>query len=42
MIQRRAKNALVVLAGLALASLGIYNIVLKATFAPIDDGVFWT
>ncbi len=42
MIQRRTKNALVVLAGLALATLGLYNIVLKATFAPMDDGIFWT
>ena len=42
MIQRRTKNALVVLAGLALAALGIYNIALKATFSPMDDGVFWT
>ena len=42
MTQRRTKNALVVLAGLAFAALGIYNIVLKATFAPMDDGVFWT
>ena len=31
MIRRRLKNALVVLAGLALAALGVYNIVLKAT-----------
>jgi PAS domain S-box-containing protein len=42
MIKRRAKNALVVLVGLALGALGVYNIVLKATFAPMDDGVFWT
>jgi two-component system NtrC family sensor kinase len=42
MTQRRTKNAVVVLAGLAFAALGIYNIALKATFAPMDDGVFWT
>jgi two-component system, NtrC family, sensor kinase len=37
----RLKNAAVVLVGLALATLGIYNIVLKATFTLMDDGVFW-
>ena len=37
----RLKNAAVVLVGLALAALGIYNIVLKATFTLMDDGVFW-
>ncbi len=42
MTQRRYKNALVVLVGLALASLGVYNIVLKATWSLMDDGVFWT
>jgi two-component system NtrC family sensor kinase len=41
MIQRRLKNALVVVFGLALASLGVYNIVLKATWSLMDDGVFW-
>ncbi|MCG6921195.1 MAG: PAS domain S-box protein [Acidobacteria bacterium] len=41
MIQRRFKNALVVGLGLALASLGVYNIVLKATWSLMDDGVFW-
>ncbi|HSD65239.1 MAG TPA: PAS domain S-box protein, partial [Vicinamibacteria bacterium] len=41
MSRRRLKNVLVVLAGLALASLGVYNIVLKATWTSADDGVFW-
>jgi two-component system, NtrC family, sensor kinase len=41
MSRRRLKNALVVLAGLALAALGAYNIVLKATWTAVDDGVFW-
>ena len=41
MTQRRYKNVLVVLAGLTLASLGVYNIVLKATWTLMDDGVFW-
>src|SRR5688572_28588329 len=35
------KNALVVFVALVLASLGIYNIVLKATWTIMDDGVFW-
>ncbi len=41
MTRRYAKNTLVVLAGLALAALGVYNIVLKATWTLMDDGVFW-
>jgi PAS domain S-box-containing protein len=41
MTQRRYKNLLVVLAGLTLASIGVYNIVLKATWTVMDDGVFW-
>ncbi|HXK11728.1 MAG TPA: ATP-binding protein [Vicinamibacteria bacterium] len=41
MTGRRLKNTLVVLAGLALAALGVYNIVLKATWTLMDDGVFW-
>jgi PAS domain S-box-containing protein len=41
MSQRRLKNALVVVFGLTLASLGVYNIVLKATWSLMDDGVFW-
>jgi PAS domain S-box-containing protein len=41
MSRRRLKNSLVVLAGLALASLGVYNLVLKATWTSVDDGVFW-
>ena len=39
---RRLKNAIVVLAGLLLAALGVYNIALKATWTVMDDGVFWT
>jgi PAS domain S-box-containing protein len=35
------KNAVVLLVGLLLATLGIYNIVLKATWTLMDDGVFW-
>ena len=35
------KNAVVVFVALVLASLGIYNIVLKATWTIMDDGVFW-
>jgi PAS domain S-box-containing protein len=41
MTQRRIKNTLVVLAGLVLAALGVYNVVLKATWTLMDDGVFW-
>jgi two-component system, NtrC family, sensor kinase len=41
MSRRRLKNSLVVLAALALASLGVYNVVLKATWTAVDDGVFW-
>lgn len=41
MTRRHLKNTLVVLAGLALAALGVYNIVLKASFTLMDDGVFW-
>ena len=41
MTGRRLKNTLVVLVGLALAGLGVYNIVLKATWTLMDDGVFW-
>ena len=41
MNQRRVKNTLAVLVGLALASLGVYNIVLKATWTLMDDGAFW-
>src|SRR5262249_36608036 len=39
--RRRVKNLAVVLAGALLASLGVYNIVLKATWTLLDDGVFW-
>jgi PAS domain S-box-containing protein len=41
MRRSRAKNIAVVMVGLLLASLGIYNIVLKATWTLMDDGVFW-
>jgi hypothetical protein len=41
MTQRRLKNTLAVLVGLALAALGVYNIVHKATWTLMDDGVFW-
>jgi two-component system NtrC family sensor kinase len=37
----RLKNIAVVLFGLALAGLGVYNIVIKATWSLMDDGVFW-
>src|SRR5262245_87610 len=35
------KNLAVTLLALLLAALGIYNIVLKATWTLMDDGVFW-
>ncbi len=38
---RRFKNAVVVAVGLALAGLGVANLVLKASFALMDDGAFW-
>jgi len=41
MTRRHTKNALVVIVGAALAALGIYNLVLKATWSVMDDGVFW-
>lgn len=41
MTRRHLKNTMVVLAGVALAALGVYNIVLKASFTLMDDGVFW-
>src|SRR5216684_788395 len=37
----RLKNVAVVVFGLALAGLGVYNIVIKATWSLMDDGVFW-
>jgi PAS domain S-box-containing protein len=37
----RLKNALVLAVAVLLAALGIYNIVLKATWTLMDDGVFW-
>jgi PAS domain S-box-containing protein len=35
------KNAAVLTVAVALASLGFYNLVLKATWTLMDDGVFW-
>jgi PAS domain S-box-containing protein len=35
------KNVTVLAVALLLASLGVYNIVLKATWTLLDDGVFW-
>ena len=35
------KNAAVLTVAVALASLGFYNLVLKATWTLLDDGVFW-
>jgi hypothetical protein len=35
------KNVAVLAIALLLASLGVYNIVLKATWTLLDDGVFW-
>jgi two-component system NtrC family sensor kinase len=35
------KNAVVIAIAVALAALGVYNIVLKATWTLLDDGVFW-
>ncbi len=40
-MHRRVKNALFALAGLALAALGVTNVVMKATWTMMDDGVFW-
>jgi S1-C subfamily serine protease len=37
----RLKNALVIAVGLALAGLGVANLVLKASFTLMDDGAFW-
>jgi len=41
MRSRRLKNAVVVGVGLALAGLGVANLVLKASFTLMDDGAFW-
>ena len=41
MRSRRVKNVLVVAAALVLAALGVSNLVLKASFTLMDDGVFW-
>ena len=37
----RLKNVAVLAVALLLASLGVYNIFLKATWTLMDDGVFW-
>src|SRR5688500_10300011 len=37
----RLKNVAVVAVALLLATLGVYNIFLKATWTLMDDGVFW-
>jgi two-component system, NtrC family, sensor kinase len=41
MTRRRWRSSLVVLMGLAFATLGVYNVVQKATWSLMDDGVFW-
>ena len=41
MRSRRFQNAVVVAVGLALAGLGVANLVLKASFTLMDDGAFW-
>ncbi len=41
MTRPAAKNLVVLAVAFVLASLGIYNIVLKATWTLADDGVFW-
>jgi two-component system, NtrC family, sensor kinase len=41
MKRARVRNAAFVLVALLLASLGLYNIFLKATWRLMDDGVFW-
>ncbi|HET7746843.1 MAG TPA: PDZ domain-containing protein, partial [Vicinamibacteria bacterium] len=38
----RLKNVLVLAVAVLLASVGVFNIVLKATWTLMDDGVFWT
>ena len=40
-MSRSVKNATVLGIGFLLASLGIYNVILKATWTLMDDGVFW-
>ncbi len=37
----KLKNTAVLLVALLLGALGVYNIVLKATWTLMDDGVFW-
>ncbi len=41
MTSPRLKNAVVIAASLVLASLGIANLVAKASVSVMDDGVFW-
>lgn len=40
-VSRKVKNTAVLALGFLLASLGIYNVVLKATWTLMDDGVYW-
>jgi two-component system NtrC family sensor kinase len=40
-LSRHAKNTLVIAAALLLATVGVANIVLKATWTMMDDGIFW-
>ncbi len=42
MRHRRIKSVIVVLAGLLLAALGVGNLITKASWSVMDDGVFWT
>ncbi len=39
--RRRLKSLAIIALGAALAALGVYNLVLKATWTLMDDGVFW-
>src|SRR5262249_57579492 len=41
MRSRSLKNAVLVAVALTLASLGAYNLFLKATWSLLDDGVYW-
>jgi PAS domain S-box-containing protein len=40
-LRPRLKNIAVVSVGVLLATLGIYNLILKTTWTLMDDGVFW-
>jgi PAS domain S-box-containing protein len=41
MKNRRLKNAVILVIGFGLAALGVANVVMKATWTLMDDGVFW-